>query len=48
MPQIIPFTFMNQISITFLALFILVYVFGKFLLPVMPLTFVTRLYITKL
>ncbi len=48
MPQIIPFTFTNQITITFLALFVLVYVFGKYILPVIPLTWVTRLYITKL
>jgi len=48
MPQLLPFYFVNQLSVTFLVLFILVYVFGKYILPLFPLTFVTRMYITKL
>ena len=48
MPQLIPFYFVNQLSFAFLTLFVLIFVFSKYILPVFSLTQVTRMYILKL
>jgi F-type H+-transporting ATPase subunit 8 len=48
MPQLIPFYYVNQMSFTFLALLILIYVFSKYILPSFTYQQVVRLYITKL
>jgi F-type H+-transporting ATPase subunit 8 len=48
MPQLIPFFFFNQILITFVVLFSVVYILSKYVLPVSLLTQVVRTYITKL
>ena len=47
-PQLIPFYFINQILISFLILFVLIYLFSKYLLPLNTLQQVVRMYITKL
>ena len=48
MPQLIPFYFINQLSFAFLTLFVLIFVFSKYILPVFSLQQVTRMYIVKL
>jgi F-type H+-transporting ATPase subunit 8 len=48
MPQLIPFYFFNQIVISLLALFIIIYLLSKYILPQYTLQQVIRLYITKL
>jgi len=48
MPQLIPFYFFNQIVISFLVLFTIIYIFSKYILPQFTLQQVIRLYITKL
>ena len=48
MPQLIPFYFINQLFFSFVILFLLVYVFSKYILPLFTLQQVIRTYITKL
>lgn len=48
MPQLIPFYFTNQLFSAFLVLTLLVYIFGKYILPTFTYTQIIRLYITKL
>lgn len=48
MPQLVPFYFVNEVTFTFLTLILLIYVFSKYILPRIVLTFTTRTYITKL
>ena len=48
MPQLIPFYFVNQLVISFVSLFLLIYVFSKYILPLFTLQQVIRTYITKL
>ena len=48
MPQLIPFYFLNQISFTFLILFILITLFSSYILPYFTAQQTIRLYITKL
>ncbi|CBQ72555.1 hypothetical protein HYO34_21790 [Vibrio parahaemolyticus] len=48
MPQLLPFYFVNQISFAFLGLFVLLFVFSKYILPAFVELFVSRMYITKL
>ena len=48
MPQLIPYYFLNQITFAFVALFILVYILSKYILPLFTLLQVARIYITKL
>jgi F-type H+-transporting ATPase subunit 8 len=48
MPQLIPFFFFNQIIITFVVLFSVVYILSKYVLPISLFTQVIRTYITKL
>ena len=48
MPQLIPFFFLNQIVITFVILFSVIFILSKYVLPSSLLTQVLRTYITKL
>ena len=48
MPQLIPFYFVNQLVFSFVSLFLLIYVFSKYILPLFTLQQVIRTYITKL
>ena len=48
MPQLIPFFFVNQLVFSFVILFLLIYVFSKYILPLFTLQQVIRTYITKL
>jgi hypothetical protein len=48
MPQLTPFFFFNQFSFAVLVLFLLVALLSFYFLPVLQLTQVIRLYITKL
>lgn len=48
MPQLIPFYFLNQLSFSFLTLFILIFIFSKYILPLFTFQQVIRMYITKL
>jgi len=48
MPQLLPFYFFNQIFISFIVLFGIVYVFSKYILPLNTFQQVIRQYITKL
>ena len=48
MPQLIPFYFINQLTFAFTILFILIFIFSKYILPSNTFIQVTRLYITKL
>jgi F-type H+-transporting ATPase subunit 8 len=48
MPQLIPFYFLNQLSFSFLALLILIYVFSNYVLPLFTYQQVIRMYIIKL
>lgn len=48
MPQLIPFYFVNQLLFSFIVLFVLIYVFSKYILPLFTYQQVVRMYITKL
>lgn len=48
MPQIIPFYYLSQILVTFISLFIVIYVLSKYILPLNLFTQVIRSYIIKL
>ena len=48
MPQLIPFYFFNQIFVSFIVLFVIVYIFSKYILPINTFQQVIRQYITKL
>lgn len=48
MPQLIPFYFVNQLVFSFITLFLLIYIFSKYILPLFTLQQVIRTYITKL
>ena len=48
MPQLTPFYFLNQYSYAVLVLFLLVVLLSFYFLPVLQLTQVIRVYITKL
>ena len=48
MPQLIPFTFLNQIIFSFTVLLILVYILSKYILPLFTFLQLIRIYITKL
>nr|YP_010217528.1 ATP synthase F0 subunit 8 [Malassezia furfur]AUN27912.1 ATP synthase F0 subunit 8 [Malassezia furfur]AUN27936.1 ATP synthase F0 subunit 8 [Malassezia furfur]AUN27961.1 ATP synthase F0 subunit 8 [Malassezia furfur]AUN27983.1 ATP synthase F0 subunit 8 [Malassezia furfur]AUN28007.1 ATP synthase F0 subunit 8 [Malassezia furfur] len=47
MPQLIPFYFINQLSFTLFALFLLVFLFSRYILPAFLEVNLSRLYITK-
>jgi Fungal ATP synthase protein 8 (A6L) len=48
MPQIIPFYFLSQIFVTFMLLFLVIYVLSKYILPINLFNQVIRSYIIKL
>ena len=48
MPQLLPFFFVHQLSFSFILLFLLVYLFSKYILPVFTFRQVIRMYVTKL
>jgi hypothetical protein len=48
MPQIIPFYFVNQIFVTFMLLFLVIFVLSKYILPINLFNQVIRSYIVKL
>ena len=48
MPQLIPFYFLNQIVVSFLVIFMIVYILSKYILPLNTFQQVIRQYITKL
>ena len=48
MPQIIPFYFLSQIFVTFMLLFLVIFVVSKYILPVNLFNQVIRSYIVKL
>jgi len=48
MPQIIPFYFISQIFVTFILLFIVIFVLSKYILPINLFNQVIRIYIVKL
>jgi len=48
MPQLIPFYFINQISFAFFTIFVLIYLFSKYILPSFTFQQVVRLYVTIL
>lgn len=48
MPQLLPFYFLNQLTFAFVILFILIFIFAKYILPTFVNLQVVRVYITKL
>jgi hypothetical protein len=48
MPQIIPFYFVSQIFVTFMLLFLVIFVLSKYILPINLFNLVIRSYIVKL
>nr|YP_010130194.1 ATP synthase F0 subunit 8 [Clavaria fumosa]QPZ51096.1 ATP synthase F0 subunit 8 [Clavaria fumosa] len=48
MPQLIPFYFLNQLTFSFFILFLLIFIFSKYILPSTTYQQVIRMYITKL
>ena len=48
MPQLIPFYFFSQIFVTYLVLYVIIYLLSKYILPINTLQQVIRQYITKL
>nr|WBU10904.1 ATP synthase F0 subunit 8 [Malassezia sp.] len=48
MPQLVPFYFVNQLSFTLFGLFVLIFVFSRYILPAFVELNLSRLYITKL
>ena len=48
MPQIIPFYFLSQIFVTFILLFLVIFVLSKYILPINLFNQVIRSYIVKL
>nr|QTK22391.1 ATP synthase F0 subunit 8 [Pneumocystis sp. 'ludovicianus'] len=48
MPQLIPFYFVNQVICGFTSLFIITYIYSKWILPKYLQIFVIRTYMTKL
>jgi F-type H+-transporting ATPase subunit 8 len=48
MPQLIPFYFVNEVTATFIAFPLMIYLFSKYLLPQRVRTMAARLFISKL
>lgn len=48
MPQLVPFYFVNQLSFVLFGLFVLIFLFSRYILPAFVELNVVRLYITKL
>ena len=47
MPQLVPFDFINQVTIGFILLIFMVYIFSKYILPKYIAIYLTRIYISK-
>jgi len=48
MPQLVPFYFINEITVTFVIIAILIYLFSKYILPRFVRLFLSRVLISKL
>ena len=48
MPQLTPFYFINEITVTFVLITILIYLFSKYILPRFVRLFLSRVLISKL
>jgi len=48
MPQLVPFFFINQVTVAFFLLVLKVYIFSKYVLPRFVHLFISRVYISKL
>jgi len=48
MPQLVPFFFINQVTVAFILLIVKVYIFSKYLLPRFVHLFLSRIFISKL
>ncbi len=48
MPQLLPFFFVNQLTWTLAALFVLAWAMSVYVLPYLVHLFATRVYVTKL
>ena len=48
MPQLVPFYVLNQLSFVLFGLFVLIFLFSRYILPAFVELNVVRLYITKL
>ena len=48
MPQLIPFSFVNQVVFNFFLLVLIIYIFTKYLLPKITRLFNTRLFVSKI
>ncbi|BEJ18298.1 ATP synthase F0 subunit 8 (mitochondrion) [Cutaneotrichosporon spelunceum] len=48
MPQLLPYFFVNQILFAVISLFVVVYVFSRYVLPYFVHLFTSRVYIRKL
>ena len=48
MPQLLPFYFLNQITFAFLTLFILIFIFSKYIMPLFYSLQVIRVFLTEL
>nr|YP_010584212.1 ATP synthase F0 subunit 8 [Spathularia flavida]UZT67618.1 ATP synthase F0 subunit 8 [Spathularia flavida] len=48
MPQLVPFFFINQVTVAFVLIVVNVYIFSKYLLPRFVHLFLSRIFISKL
>jgi F-type H+-transporting ATPase subunit 8 len=48
MPQLTPFYFINEVTVTFVLITILIYLFSKYILPRFVRLFLSRVLISKL
>nr|AUN28106.1 ATP synthase F0 subunit 8 [Malassezia japonica] len=48
MPQLIPFYYVNQLSFLLFGLFVLIFLFSRYILPAFVELNLSRLYITKI
>nr|YP_009379216.1 ATP synthase F0 subunit 8 [Leptogium hirsutum]ARQ27110.1 ATP synthase F0 subunit 8 [Leptogium hirsutum] len=48
MPQLVPFYFIHQAIFAFILLIIIIYLFSKYILPLLVRFFVTRVFISIL
>ncbi len=47
MPQLIPFYFTNQVKFFLFVFIVLIYVFGKYILPRQVVTYISRIYLVR-
>jgi len=48
MPQLVPFFFLNQVTVAFISLIVIVYILSKYILPRFVNLFLCRIFISKL